>query len=97
MRGLREEEAVRKAVDAAFMRWPRTEEAWDAVTWALVRDPYSAGPALSESGLVRAFVFDGARSLGMPTVRTVYAIRPDLVIVRAAIFEDSVHMYAGRA
>ena len=28
MRDLREEEAVRKAVDAAYMRWPRTDEAW---------------------------------------------------------------------
>jgi len=97
MRDVREDEDVAKAVDAAFLRWPRTEEAWEAVTWALARDPYSAGPAISESGLVRTFVFEGARSFGMPTVRAIYVIEPALVIVKAAIFEDSVHMYAGRA
>lgn len=97
MRDVREETAVQKAVDAAYLRWPRTDEAWEAVTWALARDPYSAGPAISESGLVRTFVFDGARSIGMPTVRAVYVIEPAVVIVKAASFEDSVHMYAGRA
>ena len=97
MRDVREEDAVRKAVDAAYLRWPRTEEAWEAVTWALARDPYSAGPSLSTNGLVRAFVFDGARSIGMPTVKCVYVIEPAVVIVRAAEFADSIHMYAGRA
>ena len=97
MRDVREEDSVRKAVDAAYLRWPRTDEAWEAVTWALARDPYSAGPAITESGLVRTFVFDGARSYGMPTVRAVYVIEPSVVIVKAAIFEDSVHLYAGRA
>lgn len=97
MRDVREELAVQKAVDAAYRRWPRTDEAWEAVTWALARDPYSAGPALSESGLVRAFVFDGARSIGLPTVRAVYVIQPTVIIVRAAVFEDSIHLYAGRA
>ena len=97
MRDVREEPLVQRAVDAAYRRWPRTEEAWEAVTWALARDPYSAGPPLSESGLVRAFVFDGAQSIGLPTVRAVYVIEPAVVIVRAAVFEDSIHMYAGRA
>jgi hypothetical protein len=97
MRDVREERVVQKAVDAAYLRWPRTEEAWEAVTWALAHDPFSAGPAVSESGLVRIFVFDGARSIGMPTVKAVYTIEPSVVIVKAVVFEDSVHMYAGRA
>lgn len=79
------------------MRWPRTEEAWGAVTWALAHDPFSAGPAISESGMVRTFVFEGARSIGMPTIRAVYIIEPDVVILRAVVFEESIHMYAGRA
>jgi hypothetical protein len=97
VRDVREEEDVRKCVDAAYARWPRTDEAWEAVTWALAHDPFSAGPAISESGLVRVFVFDGARSIGMPTVRAVYVIEPAVVVVRAVVFEDSVHLYAGRA
>ena len=33
----------------------------------------------------------------MPTVRAVYVIEPNAVIVRAVVFEDSIQMYAGRA
>ena len=97
MRDIREEDEVRRAVDAAYMRWARAHEAWEAVTWALARDPFSAGPPLSESGMVRAFVFEGARSIKMPTVKVVYLIRPSVVIISAALFEEAVHMYAGRA
>lgn len=97
MREVREERNVEKEVNAAYLRWPRTDEAWDAVTWALARDPYSAGPAISESGLVRTFVFEGARAYGMPTVRAVYVVEPAVVVIRAVVFEDSAHMYAGRA
>ncbi len=97
MRDVREEPDVQRAVDAAYMRWSCTEEAWEAVTWALSRDPFSAGPAIGESGLVRAFVFDGARAIHLPTVRGVYTIEPAVVVVRAVVFEESTHMYAGRA
>lgn len=97
MRDVREESDVRRAVDAAYVRWSRADEAWEAVTWALSRDPFAAGPALNESGLVRTFVFEGARAFYMPTVRVVYVIEPALVIVRSALFEESAHLYAGRA
>jgi hypothetical protein len=97
MRDVREERAVEKEVNAAYLRWPRAEEAWQAITWALARDPFSAGPPIGESGLTRSLVFEGARSIGMPTVRIVYVIEPAAVIVRAVEFEDSEHMYAGRA
>ena len=97
MRAIREEERARRAVDAAYSRWAMTDEAWQAVTWALARDPYSAGPALSESGLVRTFVFEGARSISMPTVRVLYVIEPAAVSITVAVFEESVHLYAGRA
>ena len=97
MRDVREEPDVGRAVDAAYVRWSRADEAWEAVTWALSRDPFAAGPALSESGLVRAFVFEGARAFHMPTVRVVYVIKPTVVMVTSAAFEESVHLYAGRA
>lgn len=64
---------------------------------AKIKGTGCAGPAISESGLVRAFVFDGARSIGLLTVQAVYVIEPAVVIVKSAVFEDSVHMYAGRA
>jgi hypothetical protein len=94
---VREEPAVEKAVDAAYRHWPRADEAWEAVTWAIARDPFGAGPSLTESGNIRAFVFEGARLFGMPSIRVVYVVEPDCVIIHEAIFYESPHMHAGRA
>jgi adenylate cyclase len=38
-----------------------------------------------------------ARPLGMPSIRVVYVVEPDCVIIHGAIFEESSHMHAGRA
>lgn len=97
MLDVREEAAVQQAVDAAYRRWPRAEQAWEAVTWAVARDPYGAGAALTETELVRLMVFDGARSIGMPSVRAVYVIEPTVVAIREVLFQDSVHLDAGNA
>jgi hypothetical protein len=97
VRDVREEYDVENAVNAACKRWSRADEAWEAVKWALAHDPYSAGPAITESGLIRVFVFEGAQSIGMPTIRAVYAVEPTAVSIKAVEFEDSTHLYAGRA
>jgi hypothetical protein len=77
-------------VDAAYRRWPRADEAWQAVVWAIARDPFGAGPPLTESGMTRLVVFDGARSIGMPSVRAVYVVEPATVIVREVLFQEAV-------
>jgi len=94
---VREELNVQSAVDAAYRRRPRADEAWKAVTWAIARDPYGAGPALTESGMTRLMVFDGARSIGMPSVRAVYVVEPARVVIREVMFTESTHAHAGRA
>jgi len=97
VRDVLEERAVQSAVDAAHLRWPGAHEAWEAITWTIAHDPHGAGPALTESGKTRQLVFDGARSIGMPSVRVVYVVEPTCVIIHEAIFEEASHMYAGRA
>ena len=97
MLDVREEPAVEKAVDAAYRRWARADEAWEAVTWAIARDPYGAGPPLTESGKTRQLVFEGARSIGMPSIRIVYVVEPTCVIIHEASFEEASHMHAGHA
>ncbi len=97
MLGVVEERSVEKAVNEAYRRWPRAEEAWEAVKWAIGRDPYGAGPALTETGTTRLMVFDGARSIGMPSVRAVYVVEPAGVAVHEVVFQESVHLYAGNA
>jgi hypothetical protein len=42
-------------------------------------------------------VFDGARSIGTPSVRAVYVVVPATVIVREVLFQEAVHLYAGEA
>lgn len=97
MLDVREEPSVQKTVDSAYLQWPRADEAWEAVVWAVARDPYGAGPALTESGETRLMVFDGARSIGMPSVRAVYVVEPSSVVIREVQFSEAKHLYAGCA
>ena len=97
MRDVREEPGVQSRVDEAYRRWARATEAWDAVVWSIARDPFGAGPSLTESGTVRIMVFDGARSIGMPSVKAVYVIEPAAIIVREVVFTEAAHLYAGNA
>jgi hypothetical protein len=53
--------AARQAVDSAYDRWDDAERAWIAIEWSMVRDPH-VGVPLTESGNIRAFLYDGARS-----------------------------------
>jgi hypothetical protein len=93
-----EQPAVSQALDEAIANhaWPRALDAWEAITWAVVREPY-LGEALTESGRIRQFTFDGAKSIGMPTVSIVYEIGHTEIIIHAARFEDSRFSTAGRA
>jgi len=96
MHSVIEESAVSKAVDDAHEKWARAKDAWNAVTWALARDP-EVGDPVTESGKTRSFVLDGARSIGLPTVRVVYEIEPPYVVIHDAVFEDSKYGQTGHA
>lgn len=85
-----------RAVDEAESKWPRANDAWDAITWTVVREPH-LGEAITESGNVRQFTFDGAQSIGMPTVTVVYEMTHTEIIVHAARFEDSKFRISGTA
>lgn len=95
MRRIREEDAARRSLDAASERWSRAIEAWEAATWTIARDP-EAGEAVTESGKTRAYTFEGARSIDMPTITLLYETEPDYIIVHDALFTDAKHGQAGR-
>lgn len=78
--GVRVEHRAREALEAAERIWPNVEHVWEAIEWTLVRDP-GVGAMLSESGRIRAFVFEGARSVGWPDVRIIYEESPDLIVI----------------
>lgn len=96
MRGVREAPEVQVAVDDAKEQWARADHAWDACTWALVRDP-TVGEPLSEGGNVRAFAYDGARATDMPDIMVLYDFDDRYVTIRSVRFSPSKHPYAGTA
>jgi hypothetical protein len=88
--------AARQAIDSAYDLWDDAERAWIAIEWAMVRDPH-VGVPLTESGNIRAFLYDGARSIKQPDVEVIYEIRLNEIIVHSAVFADAKANQAGRA
>jgi hypothetical protein len=94
VRGIREEESVRNAVNDAEDKWKRGFDSWEAVTWTAARDP-EAGTPLDLDSSLRVLVFDGARSVDMPSVTIIYRFDDDYITVLDASFYDAPHHYAG--
>jgi hypothetical protein len=92
-----EQSRVSRVLDDAKDRWWRAQDAWDTVRWVIARDPEGAGMAVTESGATRSFTFDGARSIGLPTVTVLYEIQLFEVIVHDALFADAKFAQSGRA
>ena len=91
-----EQPSVATAVDQALQKWSRAQDAWDAVTWVLARDP-EFGTALTESGKTRSLTLEGARAIGLPNVTVVYELRNGQVIVHDVQFGEGTYARAGRA
>jgi hypothetical protein len=70
-------------------------DAWEAATWIIAHDP-KAGKPLTESGKSRAYSFEGARSIDMPSVTLLYEIATDYVVIHDALFAESIHGQTGR-
>lgn len=96
MRSVRESPAVQEAADYAIEQWSRAEDAWEAVKWALARDP-TLGDPLSEGGRARSFTFEGATALDMPTIVTLYEFDDAYVTILSARFEHARSTLAGHA
>lgn len=96
MRTIVEDGDAALELDRAEVRWERAHYAWECITWIVLHDPF-VGTAMTESGLTRAYTFDGALSLDMPTATIVYVIEEQRIIVIDARFEDSKYGQAGRA
>jgi hypothetical protein len=95
VRTLREEDAAARSLNAALERWSRAMDAWEAATWTIAHDP-RAGDPVTESGKTRAYSFEGARSIDMPSLTLLYEIADDYIIVHDALFANSRHGQAGR-
>ena len=85
---VRESPAAQDAVDDACEKWARTEDAWEALKWALSRDPHIGTP-LTEGGQARAFTLEGRWAWEMPTITVLYRIEVHYVTIESARFEDA--------
>ena len=90
------EPSVDEAYEAACLRWPKAHDVWEAITWALSREPRE-GRALTESGNVRAYTLEGARSVGWPTLTVLYRTENGHVVIYDAEFTEAKYGQAGRA
>jgi hypothetical protein len=72
------------------------EEESVRITWTAARDPDSGRPLDLDSSL-RSLVFDGARSIDMPSVEIIYRFDANLITIIDASFYDAPHLYAGHA
>ena len=96
MRDVRESPEAQDAADEAFERWTRAEDAWEAIKWALSRDPFLGTP-LTETGQARAFTLQGRWAWDMPTITVLYEIDANYVTIKSAKFEDAQTGPAGTA
>ena len=69
------------AADAARPMWKRTSDAISTVEWALARDPEIGRPLVDGGDLLLA-VFEGAKSIGLPTIEVLYHDKAHSVIIR---------------
>ncbi len=88
MRSIIEAPAVQDSVDDAREKWQRTDDVWDAVIWAVGKDP-ECGKAITESGLVRSFTLDGVLHLGIPTLTVLYTFDDQFISIQSVIFKDA--------
>ncbi|GLS36373.1 hypothetical protein GCM10010869_19620 [Mesorhizobium tianshanense] len=96
MKGFREEDRVRLARDLAETKWSRANDAWESITWTILHDE-TCGFPMNETGTVRGYVWDGARSIDLPSIEVIYEIQLDLIIIHEADFRDAPYRQAGRA
>mgnify|MGYP000421308519 CR=1 FL=1 len=91
-----EQPTAKEALDNARDRWQRVDDAWEAITWALSRDP-TFGDPITESGKTRLAVFQGARSISMPTIEVIYETQEPYIIIHEATFSEAKAQRAGHA
>ena len=96
MRDIRLEPCCSDAVDDAFGRWKAAERAWEAIEYALSRDPEGAGTPINEPGTMRFLVYDGARSIDMPDMTVIFEIEQNHVLVKDVQFFDAKSSWTGR-
>lgn len=92
-----EDPEAQLALDEAVEKWAGTQIAWEAATWVVLHDN-EIGVALTSDGMIRAFTYEGAKSIHQPTITLVYEIvGKQEIVIRRARFTEPKYGQAGRA
>ena len=91
-----EDAEAQQALDAAVDEWSGALVAWEAATWVVLRDP-GIGDPLGETGRIRVFTYEGARSIDQPTITLIYEKVGETTFIRAARFVKAAASFSGRA
>jgi hypothetical protein len=86
MRSICEEPTVEAIVDFALQKWKRLDDGWQAMKWALARDPDSGAVI---TGRLRGRTLPGAKSIGLPTITVVYEFDERTVTIIDVEFNDA--------
>ena len=87
LRTVIEEPWVTSEADSAGDKFERGEEAFEAIKWAIARDPENGIP-LNGAGLFAWFI-QGAISIGLPTVAAVYTVMGNEITIKAVRFAEA--------
>lgn len=85
MKGVIYENRAAAAADTAKVLYPRLGDAVEAIEWAVVRDP-TMGWSLLEGSRLRLVIFEGAKSVGMPTIEVIFEETPTAVVIHDMVF-----------
>jgi hypothetical protein len=91
------DELARQALDHVCEQWEGGETAWRAIEWVMARDPL-VGRRLSEAEAaeLRAFQYDGARSIKQPDLYVIYEVLEHEIVVKVIGYDDAKAANAGR-
>jgi hypothetical protein len=67
-----------------------------AIEWVLSHDPH-VGRSLTEKGNLRAFQYDGAKSIKQPDLYIIYEILSNEIVVKVVGYDEATAPSAGHA
>ena len=87
LRTVVEESWVKSEVNCVADKFERAKEAFEAIKWAIARDPENGIPL--NGGGIFAWFTQGARSIDLPTVVVVYTVTGNEITIKAVRFAEA--------
>lgn len=88
--GVFEDPGVMHEVNEARLKWDWAEDVFELTKWAIALDP-EAGKPVTESGITRAYTYQGARSgpFPSPSCTVLYSIGATDITIHKVRFQNA--------